>query len=142
MSSELVPTHQHGWMSFPITGQTAHSADAAGCIGYIKNPEDCDIIVTQCIVYTLVNSTGAANLTISHATTVAGAHDATALFAAASVADSHGTATTGIATGDVADSFPVVLEGSYIAAFASADTSGLVARAYIHYLRTSAHFTA
>ena len=141
MSSELTPTHDRGLMNFPITGQLAHTADAAGCIGFIENPEDCPIIVTNCFVYTLVNSTGACNLTIGVATTVAGAHDATELFAAAAQADSHGTAVVGHAVGNAADTLPVIAEGSYICAFASADSLGLLARCYIEYVRAD-HFTA
>jgi hypothetical protein len=141
MSAQLTPTTEYGWLSFPITGQLAHTADAAGCIGYIKNPENCPIIVTQCFVYTLVNSTGAADLTIGDATTVAGAHDTTTLFAAAAQADAHGTAKVGHAVGNAADTLPVVAEGNYICAFASADSLGLLARCYIHYVRAD-HFTA
>jgi hypothetical protein len=141
MGSKVEPTTERGWLSFEITGQVAHSADVAGCLGYIQNPEDCPIVVTDCFVYGVTNSTGAANLTVGHATTVAGAHDTTQLFAAAAQADSHGTAVTGIANGDVADSLPVVPEGSYICAFGSADTSGLEAICFIHYVRVP-HFTA
>jgi hypothetical protein len=134
-------THERGWLSFEIEGKVAHSADAAGCLAWIENPEDVPIIITNCVVYGVRNSTGACNLTIGHATTVAGAHDTTQLFAAAAQADSHGTAVTGIACGDVADSLPVVPAGSYICAFASADSSGLEAIAYIEYLR-AVEFTA
>lgn len=141
MSSELTPTPEYGLMSFPITGQVAHSADAAGCIGFIENPEDCPIIVTNCFVYTLVNSTGACNLTIGDAATVVAAHDTTTLFAAAAQADSHGTAVAGHAVGNAADTLPVIAEGNYICAFASADSIGLVARCYIEYVRAD-HFTA
>lgn len=141
MSSELIPTHEKGLMNFPITGQLAHTADAAGCIGYIKNPEDCPIIIRDSFVYTLVNSIGACNLTIGDATTVAGAHDTTTLFAAAAQGDAHGTAVVGHAVGNAADTLPVVAEGNYICAFASADSLGLLARAYIEYVRAD-HFTA
>lgn len=135
MGSVVQPTTERGKCSFRITGQAAHSADLAGCLGAIVNPEACDIVVTNCFVYTLVNSTGAANLTVGRATTVAGAHDATELFAAAAQADAHGTAVNGFANGDAADAFPVVREGSYIAAFASADSSGLDAIVFVEYVR-------
>ena len=141
MSSQLVPTHEYGWLSFAVTGQVAHSADAAGCIGYIKNPEECPIIVTQCFSYCLVKSAGACNLTVGVATTVAGAHDATELFAAAAQGAAQGTAVVGHDVGDIADTLPVVAEGSYICAFASGDSSGLSARVYIHYVRAD-HYTA
>jgi hypothetical protein len=122
-------------MSFAIAGQLAHSADAAGCLGYIQNPEDCDIIVTQCFVYTLVKSTGAANLTIGNAATVVAAHDRTDLFAAAAQGAANGNAVVGHAVGNAADTLPKVPKGDYIVAFGSADTAGLDARCFIHYVR-------
>jgi len=134
-------THDKGWLSFEIEGKVAHSADAAGCLAYIQNPEGFPIIITACVVYGVTNSNGACNLTIGHAPTVVGAHDTTQLFAAAAQADSHGTAITGIANGDVADSLPVVPTDSYICAFASADSTGLEAIAYIEYVR-AVEFTA
>lgn len=141
MGSQVVPTHERGLCSFSITGQVAHSADAAGSVGYIKNPEDCDIIVTNAFFYGLVNSAGACNLTVGNAATVAAAHDRTDLFAAAAQADSHGTAVTGFANGDAADSLPRVPEGDYIAAFCSADSSGLDGIFFFEYVRVP-DFTA
>lgn len=132
------PTTTRGGCSFAITGQAAHTADAAGTLGYFQNPEDVAIIIKSCFVHVLTNSTGAANLTIGHATTVAGAHDATELFAAAAMAAAEGTAVTGFANGDAADALPIVPADSYIAAFGSADTSGLTAIAYIEYVRADA----
>lgn len=132
------PTIKRGGCSFAITGQAAHSADAAGTLGYFQNPEDCAIIIKSCVVHVLTNSTGAANLTIGHATTVAGTHDTTQLFAAAAMAAAEGTALTGFANGDAADSLPIVPADSYIAAFGSATTVGLTAIAYIDYVRADA----
>jgi hypothetical protein len=139
--SLVTHTTERGLLSFEVTGQVAHSADEAGCLAWIKNPEDCPIIITNCFVYGKVNSTGAANLTIGDATTVAGAHDTTTLFAAAAQADSHGTAVVGHAVGNAADHLPVVAEGNYICVFGSADTTGLSAIVYIEYVRAE-HFTA
>lgn len=134
MGSQQDTTIKRGWCSFPLTGQVAHSADAAGSLGYIQNPEDVPIIVTRCVVYGITNSDGAANLTIGHATTVAGAHDRTDEFAAAAQAASAGTAVEGLAHGDPADALPVVAADSYIAAFASASTAGYTGVAYLEYL--------
>ena len=127
--------HGKGSLAFALTGQLAHSADAAGTVGYIQNPEDTAIIVTNCVCYGITNSTGAANLTVGHATTVAGAHDTTQLFAAAAQAASAGTAVTGFANGDAADALPVVPADSYICAFASASTVGYTGVCYIEYVR-------
>jgi len=129
------PSTGKGALTFALTGQAAHSADAAGTLGYIQNPEDAAIIVTQCIVYGITNSTGAANLTIGDATTVAGAHDTTTLFAAAAQAASAGTAVVGHAVGNAADTCPVVLADNYICAFASATTVGYTGVCYIEYVR-------
>ncbi len=134
----VTPTHTRGGLSFAITGHVAHSADAAGTLGYFQNPEGVSIIIKSCYVHVLTNSTGAANLTIGHATTVAGTHDTTQLFAAAAMAAAANTAVTGFANGDAADSLPIVPAGSYIAAFGSADTAGLTAIAYIEYDRADA----
>jgi hypothetical protein len=126
---------KRGTLSFPITGQAAHSADEAGCLGYIQNPEDVPIIVKSCIVYGVTNSTGAANLTIGNASTIAGAHDRADEFAAAAQAASAGTAVEGLAHGDPADSLPVVGASDYICAFGSASTAGYTGVAYIDYVR-------
>lgn len=128
-------TTEKGWCSFLLTGQAAHSADAAGSLGYIVNPEGCPIIITRCVAYAITNSTGAANLTIGSATTIAGAHDVANIFAAAAQAASIGTAVQGLANGDPADALPVVAAGSVIAAFASASTVGYTGIAYIEYVR-------
>jgi len=141
MGSLQAITANGGFASFPVTGQAAHTADAAGCLGYIKNPEDCDIIVTRAFLYGLANSTGAANITVGNAATVAAAHDTTTLFAAAAQADSHGTAVTGFANGDAADSLPKVPDGDYIVAFGSADTSGYKGVFFFEYVRVD-DFTA
>lgn len=126
---------KRGTLSFPITGQVAHSADEAGCLGYIQNPEGVPIIIKSCFVYGITNSTGAANLTIGNASTIAGAHDRTDQFAAAAQAASAGTAVTGFANGDAADALPVVPADDYICAFGSASTAGYTGVAYIDYVR-------
>lgn len=128
-------TPNGGWCSFPVTGQASHAASEAGCLGWIVNPEDCDIIVTRSFLYGLTNSTGAANITVGYGSTVAGAHDAAELFAAAAQADSHGTAVTGLAVGDAADALPKVPEDYYICAFGSADTSGYTGTFFFEYVR-------
>lgn len=128
-------TTEKGRCSFPLTGQVAHTADAAGSVGYIVNPEGVPIAITSSIVYGITNSTGAANLTIGSATTIAGAHDVANIFAAAAQAASIGTAIQGLANGDPADALPVVAAGSVIAAFCSADSAGYTGRAYIEYVR-------
>jgi hypothetical protein len=135
MGSLQAWTTERGLCSFEVTGQASHAASEAGCLGWIKNPEDCDIIVTRSFLYGLVNSTGAADITVGNAATVAAAHDTTTLFAAAAQADSHGTAVTGFANGDVADSLPKVPEGDYICAFGSADTSGYEGIFFFEYVR-------
>jgi hypothetical protein len=139
--AEVTPTISRGGLSFEITGQVSHAATAAGSLAYFQNPEDCPIVIKSCMVYGVTNSTSACNLTIGHATTVIGGHDTAQLFAAAAQADSHGTAVTGFANGDAADSLPVVPTDSYICAWASADSSGLEAIAYIDYVRAE-EFTA
>ncbi len=87
MGSLVSTTANGGLVSFEVTGQVSHAATAAGCLGYIKNPEACDIIVTRAFLYGMVNSTGAANITVGNAATVAAAHDTTTLFAALSLLD-------------------------------------------------------
>ena len=134
----VTPSISRGTCSFAITGQTSHAATAAGSLGYFQNPEDVSIIVKSCVVHVLTNSTGVANLTIGHATTVVGTHDTTQLFAAAAMAAAAATAVTGFANGDPADSLPIVPANSFIAAFGSADTTGLTAIAYIEYVRADA----
>ena len=131
----VTPTHERGWCSFDLTGQTSHAAGADGTVGHIINPEGVAILITRCIVYADENSIGAANLTIGIATTVAGAHDRTDLAAAHALAAAEGTAWQGMAHGD-ADDAPVLLAaGSYIAAYASADSSGFSGKAYVEYVR-------
>jgi len=128
-------TTKRGSLSFELTGQVSHAAGAAGTLGYIQNPEDVPIIVTQCFVYGKTNSDGAANLTIGVGATVAAAHDATELFAAAAQAASEGTAIVGHDVGDAADTLPVVDTDAYICAYASADTTGYTGTAYIEYVK-------
>ena len=123
-----------GWMEFPVTGQVAHSADAAGSLGYVVNPEDEPIIITRCVLYGLTNSTGAANITVGSAATIVAAHDVANIFAAAAQAASAGTAKQGLANGDPADVLPVVASGEVIAAFGSADTSGYTGRCHVDYI--------
>lgn len=135
MGSLQTITPNGGFCSFPVTGQASHAASEAGCLGWVKNTEGCDIIVTRSFLYGLTNSTGAANITVGNASTVAGAHDRTDLFAAAAQADSHGTAVTGFANGDAADSLPRVPEGDYICAFGSADTSGYTGTFFYEFVR-------
>lgn len=141
MGSLVSHTATGGFCSFEVTGQVSHAATVAGCLGYIENPEDCDIIVTRSFLYGLVNSTGVANITVGNAATVVAAHDTTTLFAAAAQADSHGTAVTGFANGDAADSLPKVPAGDVIAAFGSADTSGYEGIFFFEYVRVP-DFTA
>lgn len=131
------PTHSRGWLSFPITGQVSHAAGDAGTVGHIVNPEDCAIIVTSCFAYITASSTGACNLTVGKGATATAAHDATELFAAAAMAAAAGTAVTGFANGDAADSLPVVAADNVIAAYCSADSSGLAGIVFIEYVRAS-----
>jgi len=131
----VTPVISRGGLSFPITGQTSHANTVAGALAVFKNPEDCPIIIKSCFAYITANSTGACNLTVGHATTAIGAHDTTQLFTAAAMAAAADTAVTGIANGDVADSLPIVPDGSYIGAWASADSSGLAGVVYIDYVR-------
>ena len=135
MGSKVEPTANGGHVSFDVTGQLAHSADVAGCLGYIENPEDCDIIVTSAFLYGVTKSTGAANITVGNAATVASAHDRTDLFAAAAQAASQGTAITGFAWGDPAASLPRVPKGDVIAAFGSATTVGYTGVFFFTYVR-------
>ena len=128
-------THSKGLLSFPITGQTGHAAGDAGTVGHIVNPEDGTIVVTNCFAYISANSTGACNLTVGTGATATAAHDGTGLFAAAAMAAAAGTAVTGFANGDAADSLPVVASGQTIAAYCSADSSGLAGRVFIEYVR-------
>jgi len=128
-------TSTRGGLSFAITGQTSHAATAAGSVGYVVNPEDCAIIVTNCIAYISASSTGACNLTVGTATTIAGAHDTHTLFDAAAMAAAAGTAIVGEDYGDPADSLPVIAADSVIAAFCSADSSGLAGIVYVEYVR-------
>jgi hypothetical protein len=133
----VTPTHEKGWCSFAITGQVAHTADAAGSVGYIVNPEACTIIVTNCIAYISASSTAACNLTVGTATTIAGAHDTHTMFDAAAMGAAAGTAVVGEDYGDPADSLPVIASGSVIAAFCSADSSGLAGVVFVEYLRVN-----
>lgn len=128
-------THTKGGLSFPITGQTSHAAGDSGTVGHIVNPEDGTIVVTACYAYISANSTGAANLTVGTGATATAAHDQTDLFAAAAMAAAAGTAVTGFANGDAADSLPVIGTGETIAAYCSADSSGLAGRVFIEYVR-------
>ncbi len=133
----VTPTHSLGMLSFPITGQASHAAGDTGTVGHIVNPEGVAIIVTNCFAYITANSTGAANLTVGKGATATAAHDATELFAAAAMAAAAGTAVKGVNEGDVADSLPVVAAGDTIAAYCSADSSGLAGRVFVEYVRAS-----
>ena len=128
------PVNGRGAFSFPVTGQTAHSADAAGSLGYVVNPEDTPIIITSCVLYGVTNSTGVANVTIGHAATIVAAHNISNIFTAAAQAASAGTAVQGLANGDAADALPVVPATSVIAAFSNADSTGYTGQCYIEYL--------
>ncbi len=129
-----IATHENGWLSFPLTGQAAHTADAAGTLGYVVNPEGETIIVTRCIVYNITASAGAANVTVGTNTTVAGCHDTTELSAAIDAVAAVGTAVVGFAYGDAADALPVVAAGSVFAAFGSGDTTGYTGICYVEYI--------
>jgi hypothetical protein len=86
-------------------------------------------------VYVSANSTGACNLTVGTGATATAAHDATDLFAAAAMAAAVGTSVTGFANGDAADALPVIATDEVIAAYCSADSSGLAGRVFIEYVR-------
>jgi len=131
----VTPTHSKGECSFAITGQTGHGATAAGSVGCIENPEDCTIIVIRCVAYISANSTGACNLTVGHAATAIAAHDGHDIFDAAAMAAAAGTATIGHACGTAADPCAVVAADEVIAAFCSADSSGLAGIIYLEYVR-------
>ncbi len=135
--AQVEPVHEKGWMSFPIAGHAAHGADAAGSVGVVKNPEGAPIIITKCIAYIKTGSTGVANLTVGKAATIAGAHDAHELFDALAVqaAGVNGHAYSGHATGDAGDDNIVVAADEYIGAWCSADSSGLVGRIFVEYVR-------
>jgi hypothetical protein len=128
-------THTKGGLSFPITGQTSHAAGDTGTVGHIVNPEDGTIVVTACYAYISANSTGACDLTVGTGASATAAHDATDLFAAAAMAAAVGTAVTGFANGDAADALPVIAADEVIAAYCSADSSGLAGRVFIEYVR-------
>ena len=131
----VTPTHTRGGCSFEITGQVGHGATAAGSVGCIENPEDCTIIITNCVAYISANSTAGCNLTVGHAATAVAAHDGHDIFDAAAMAAAVGTAVVGEDYGDPADSLPVVAEDEVIAAFCSADSSGLAGIVYLEYVR-------
>jgi hypothetical protein len=131
----VAPTTQHGWCSFALTGLVGHDAGADGTVGHIINPEGAAIAITRCVVYAITNSTGAANLTVGIGATVAAAHDATELAAAHALAAAVGTAWEGMQHGDVDDAPVILAADSYIAAYASADSSGFTGRCYIEYVR-------
>jgi hypothetical protein len=128
-------TSSRGWLSFPITGQATHAAGDTGTVGHVVNPENGAIIVTKCVAYITANSTGACNLTVGKGATATAAHDATELFAAAAMAAAAGTAVVGNNNGDAADSLAVVAAGETIAAYCSADSSGLAGRVFVQYIR-------
>jgi hypothetical protein len=126
--------HGKGWLSFPVTGQAAHDATAAGSLGYVVNPEGAAVIITRCVLYGITNSTGAANITVGTAATAVAAHDVANIFAAAAQAASAGTAVQGLACGDPADALVVLAADGVIAAFGSATTVGYTGRCYVEYV--------
>jgi hypothetical protein len=130
----VTPYTGKGWFSFPLVGQVAHGNDVAGSIGAVLNPEGAAIIITRCVVYHITSSTGAANLTMSNAATVAAGHDATALFAAHAIDGSVGSANNGYNCGDASDPLVVVGATEYISAFASGDSTGYTGTAYFEYV--------
>ena len=132
--AEVTPTTGKGWLSFAVTGQLSHAATAAGSLGHFTNPEDVPIIITRCVFYATTSSTGACNLTVGSAASVIAAHDVANIFAAAAMAAAVGTAQEGLANGDPADALPVVAATDVIAAFASADSSGLTGVCHIEYI--------
>jgi hypothetical protein len=135
--AEVTPRSGRGWMTFPITGQVSHAAGDAGTLGHFTNPEGVPIIITRCIVYVSANSTGACNLTIGPGATATAAHDVATIFAAAAMAAAAGKAIEGMAHGDPADEGVVLGATEVIAAYASADSSGLAAVAHVEYIYPS-----
>lgn len=125
-----------GYLVIPITGQVAHSNDAAGSIGYILNPEGVAIVIDKCVVYVATQSSGACNLTIGVAADVATAHDRTDLFPATAMGAATGKVYNGIPYHAAGDELTAMIcpQPGVIAAFASASSAGLVARAIIHYI--------
>ena len=104
-------------------------AGAAGILLAVANPEEADVIITRVTVDVTTESDGAANLqagVAANATTADGTLiTATAVGAAATIVDSV----------DVTQNVQKWEDDEFLTFHGSADTTGLVANAYIEYIR-------
>jgi hypothetical protein len=131
--AEATPIYGRGALCIALTGAADHAAGKS--IGYILNPEDVPIIILDAVVYSTVNSTGAANITVGHAATVLAGHDTATLVASAALAAAAGTAIQGWDHADAGDSMPVVTATEYIVACTDADSSGYEGYLLVNYVR-------
>ncbi len=121
-----------GTVCFALTGSATHAAGES--LGHIQNPEDHDIIITNCILFCTDSSTGAANLTVGTGTSATTGHDQTQLCGSSALAAAAGTSWVGFAVGDAADALVILDADDYIVACGDADTSGFAGYCFVEYL--------
>lgn len=101
----------------------------AGILAGVANPEEVDVIITRVTVDVTTESTGAANLQVGIAANATTADDglitATAIDGAPTIVDSV----------DVTQNVRKWGSGQFLTFHGSADTTGLVANAYVEYIR-------
>ena len=133
--AEAANRYGRGALCIELTGALNHAAGKS--IGYIQNPEDCGIIITDAVVYSITNSTGVANITVGQGATVTAAHDSATIVAAAALAAAAGTAIQGYDHADAKDPMTVVATDEYIVACTSADSVGYTGLLYLKYVRVA-----
>ena len=119
-----------GKFSVDLVGVAAHTG---GDIANVLNPENEDLIITQCMLYSTHASTGAANLNVGIGTDKE--HDQTELFSALdAAAAAAGSAYNGYASAAAKGALVVWPAGQYLLVNASADTSGFTGRLHVEYI--------
>jgi hypothetical protein len=121
-----------GSLCIDLVGSATHAAGEA--IGSILNPCGHAIIITDAVVYSTANSTGAANITVGQGASVTAGHDSATIVAAAALAAAKDTAIQGFDHADAADSMVVLGTSEYIVACGSASTVGYAGRLHIKYI--------
>ena len=121
---------------------TATTATTGGALGTWQPPGGASVvIIDRAIVYVATASTGAANITVGQGSSATTSYTnlipATSVHTSGSVIDSYTTqiiAATAAESG-IADLAVIVPAGNYVTFTGSASTAGMVATAYLRYLK-------
>ena len=105
------------------------AATTGGAVGAFENPFDFDVIVTNAVFRSTVNSTGAANIDVGVAANGTTSNDT--IFDGLAVGSAAKVAHSGVANGTNGTGAVFLGEDQYITITGSATTAGLVAKLYL-----------